>query len=570
MNRKSTFGKRLRNLLLTILVLSGTLFLLYQLFRYHQTRAGFPFDTTIAGIGVGGLTADEAGQLLREQYLAPVAIYHGAERIELNPADVGFNLETDAMVARAQEAFAARNYWLGFATHLTGFSWQPINVPLQAGYDPALLAEMLETIASFLDDPAQLPQILSETAMFEEGRSGYVTDIEASLPLVENALYSSTERIAHLIVVEQEAPTLNFELLETVIRSKVASFDGIASVFIMDLQTGEEIRINSDLALSGMSILKIPIFVEAFRHITLPLTDYQQQIFYDTAVRSSNYGANLLLYLIAGEENAYAGADIMTESMWGLGLENTFMAIPYDPLNIPAYRRTTYETPANSRPDLPTAPDPTRQTTAEEMGALLAMTYHCAYNGGGTLMVVYPGDYTAEECQYIVDLMVLNEEGNLIRFGVPDDVRVSHKHGWILDTHGDAGIVLTPGGDYVIVEYLHYPGSWLQSDYSFPILREISRAVYNYFNFSNPYLGDRLAEGGFLDEEGVEETETGEEAPAEGEEAEEVPGPPLESGAAPTDTATGAGMPAVPASTATPEAGGVTGAAAAPEASPLP
>jgi hypothetical protein len=208
----------------------------------------------------------------------------------------------------------------------------------------------------------------------------------------------------------------------------------------------------------------------------------------------------------------------------GLGLENTFMAIPYDPLNIPAYRRTTYETPANSRPDLPTAPDPTRQTTAEEMGALLAMIYHCAYNGGGTLMVVYPGDYTAEECQYIVDLMVLNEEGNLIRFGVPDDVRVSHKHGWILDTHGDAGIVLTPGGDYVIVEYLHYPGSWLQSDYSFPILREISRAVYNYFNFSNPYLGDRLAEGGFLDEEGVEETETGEEAPAEGEEAEEVPG----------------------------------------------
>jgi hypothetical protein len=31
------------------------------------------------------------------------------------------------------------------------------------------------------------------------------------------------------------------------------------------------------------------------------------------------------------------------------------------------------------------------------------MIYHCAYNGGGTLMAVYPGDYTAEECQYIID-----------------------------------------------------------------------------------------------------------------------------------------------------------------------
>lgn len=558
MNRKSSFGRRLRNLLLTFLFLSGTLFLLYRLFHYHQTRAGFPFDTTIGGIEVGGLTAEEANQLLRDQYLTPVAIYHGEERIELNPADVGFNLEADTMVARAQEAYAARSYWLGFATHLTGFSWQPIRVPLQAGYDPALLAEMLETIASYLDDPAQLPQILSESAMFEEGEAGYVTDIEASLPLVESALYSPTERIAHLVVVEQEAPTLDFELLETVIRSKVAAFDGIASIFIIDLQTGEEIRINSDVALSGMSILKIPIFVEAFRHISLPLTDYQQQIFYDTAVRSSNYGANLLLYLIAGEENAYAGADIMTESMWRLGLENTFMAIPYDPLNIPAYRRTTYETPANSRPDLPTVPDPTRQTTAEEMGALLAMLYHCAFNGGGALMAVYPGDYTAEECQYIVDLMVLNEEGNLIRFGVPDDVRVSHKHGWILDTHGDAGIVLTPGGDYVVVEFLHYPGNWLQSDFSFPILREISRAVYNYFNYDNPYLGDRLAEGGFLDEEGVEQGAAGAEEPAGDEQVED----------ATPDAATGAGMPVAPAP-ATPE-GDDAGAADTPPETTLP
>ncbi|MDT8305220.1 MAG: serine hydrolase [Anaerolineae bacterium] len=558
MTRRPSLAKRIRGLVLTLLVLGSALFLLYRLFGYHQSRAGFPFDTTIAGLEVGGLTAEEARELLHEHYLSPVAIYHHEERIELDPVDVGFNLEVDKMVGSAQEAYTNRNYWLGFATDLTGFSWRPIRVPLQAGYDRALLEEMLETIAGFLDDPPQLPQILSETAVFEEGRPGYVTDIEASLPLVEEALYRPVDRIAHLVIEDQEAPTLNFELLETVIRSKVASFDGIASIFIMDLQTGEEIRINSDLALSGMSILKIPIFVEAFRHITLPLTDYQQQIFYDTAVRSSNYGANLLLYLIAGEENAYTGADIMTESMWQLGLENTFMAIPYDPLNIPAYRRTTYETPANSRPDLPTAPDPTRQTTAEEMGALLAMIYHCAFNGGGTLMAVYPGDYTPEECQYIIDLMVLNEEGNLIRFGVPDDVLVSHKHGWILDTHGDAGIVLTPGGDYVIVEYLHYPGSWLQSDFSFPILREISRAAYNYFNFEAPYLGDRLAEE--EDESGEAADEAALDEAVEDEEAEE------ETDFDPADQASGAGMDVVPAATAE----SVAGDAVEPAATPAP
>jgi hypothetical protein len=566
LTRKPSLAKRIRGLLLTVLILAGALFLLFRLFRYHQARAGFPFDTTIAGLEVGGMTADEARDLLRERYLSPVAIYHGDERIELNPADVGFNLEVDNMVARAQEAYVNRNYWLGFATHLTGISWQPIRIPLQAGYDPALLEEMLVTIASYLDDPADLPQILSDTTAFAAGEAGYVTDLEASLPLVESALYRPTDRIVHLLVVEEEAPTLDFELLETVIRSKVASFDGIASVFIMDLQTGEEIRINSDLAISGMSILKIPIFVETFRHISLPLTDYQQQIFYDTAVQSSNYGANLLLYQIAGEENAYTGADIMTESMWRLGLENTFMAVPYDPLNIPAYRRTTYETPANSRPDLPTAPDPQRQTTAEEMGALLAMIYHCAFNSGGTLMAVYPGDYSPEECQYIVDLMVLNEEGNLIRFGVPDDVPVSHKHGWILDTHGDAGIVMTSGGDYVIVEYLHYPGSWLQSDFSFPILREISRAVYNYFNFDAPYVGDRLAEEEDTSGEVADEAALDDEAPVDAE----GDGTPLEPGSEAGNQASGAGMEVVPTATATATVESIAGDAALPAATPAP
>ena len=152
-------------------------------------------------------------------------------------------------------------------------------------------------------------------------------------------------------------------------------------------------------------------------------------------------------------------------------------------------------------------PDPSRQTTAEEWSALLAMIYQCAKHGGGALMAVYPGDYTPAECQAILDLMVLNEEGNLIRFGVPDGVLVSHKHGWIPDTHGDAGVVFSPGGDYVIVEYLHLPGQWLQSDISFPILREISRAVYNYFNFDEPYVGDPLAdEAGITGEGGTRRT----------------------------------------------------------------
>ena len=512
MRRRSALKAKIKRTLFWLLFVSFLGYLGYQLFQYQLSRAAFPADMTIAGIDVSGMTPEEAGELLEERYLSPVAIYHGDERIELDPLDVGFNLEVDKMLAEAQAKVAARNYWVGYLYHLLGWTWRPINVELQAGYDPAQLREMLEVVAGYLDEPAQSPQILSENAVFEQGKPGYATDIDASVPLVEEALYRPEDRMAQLVIVDQEAPELDFELLEGVIRSKLNAFDGMGSIFVMDLQTGEEININSDVALSGLSILKIAIFAEAYRHLELPLNDYEQQLFYDTAARSSNYGANLLLHIVAGEDNTYAGADILTESMWRLGLENTFMAVPYDAIP-PAHRRTTYTTPANSRLDLESQPDPTRQTTAEEMGALLAMIYHCAKNGGGTLMAVYPDAYTPEECQAILDLMVLNEEGNLIRFGVPNDVPVSHKHGWIPDTHGDAGIVFSPGGDYVLVEYLHRPGGWLQADYSFPILREISRAVYNYFNFDDPYVGDALEEEERL--EGV----PGEPAPQEEEAA---------------------------------------------------
>ena len=114
-------------------------------------------------------------------------------------------------------------------------------------------------------------------------------------------------------------------------------------------------------------------------------------------------------------------------------------------------------------------------------------------------MAIYNGEITPEECQAIIDFMIQNEEGNLIRFGVPQGTLVSHKHGWARATHADAGIVFSPGGDYVIVEYLHQSGDWLLAEESFPILREIARAAYNYFNVDEPYLSDALADRGFVD-----------------------------------------------------------------------
>ena len=516
--------KAIQRFLFWIIFLFLVLFLLYQGFLYLRVRPLLPTGLSIGGIDVSQMSHEEAEQAVRETYLAPLYVVHPEEQVALNPADVGFVIDFDEMMKQAEQARVEQNNWSGFLSFLLERPLNRQEVDLVATHDPARLAEQLQLISEILDVQPQAASLAPDEGEYQEGRPGYATDVQASLPEIEAALYRDDERTADLIVNEVAAPEFGIELLAANLESELKTFNGIGSIFVMDLQTGEEVSINGDLALSGLSILKIGIFMETYRALEVPVGPEVEQLLYETAVLSSNYGANLLLHEIAGSNNTYEGAEIFTDSMHRLGLVNTFMAIPYDAPTV-STRPSTYQTPANSIPNLTTFPDSARQTTAEDMGTLLSMIYYCS-KGGGALIAVYGDQITPDECQAILDLMVQNVEGNLIRFGVPEEVPVSHKHGWGDNiTHGDAGIVFSPGGDYVIVTYLHDPDTdFLVSDYSFPIMWELSRITYNYFNPTTPNLEDPVvraerearARGTYIDPEtGLNPADEAEEGEAE-------------------------------------------------------
>jgi hypothetical protein len=87
----------------------------------------------------------------------------------------------------------------------------------------------------------------------------------------------------------------------------------------------------------------------------------------------------------------------------------------------------------------------------------------------------------ADECQEMINWMSENRIESLMETGLPVGTRVAHKHGWISDTHADAGLVFTPGGDYVLVIFLHRL-EWLPWEESAPLIADISTAAYNCFN----------------------------------------------------------------------------------------
>ncbi|MCZ7673306.1 MAG: hypothetical protein M5U34_42435 [Chloroflexi bacterium] len=121
--------KTLQRFLTLLLISLLALFLLYQGFLYWRGRDNMPPGTSIAGVDVFGLTAEETAVALQKQYYhSPVILLNGDEQIELNPLDVGFSMNLEAMIGEAQATIAAQDVWLGYARFVLGRSLEQMEL----------------------------------------------------------------------------------------------------------------------------------------------------------------------------------------------------------------------------------------------------------------------------------------------------------------------------------------------------------------------------------------------------------------------------------------------------------
>lgn len=257
------------------------------------------------------------------------------------------------------------------------------------------------------------------------------------------------------------------------------------ALFVMDLQTGEAFSFGSDIAFSGTSVNKVGILARLYETLVSPPDARIATDIANTMICSNNTSTNQLLKVI-GNGDEWLGAEEVTRFFNHLGLTHSFLTSPYqeDPAR-PLVPPRPVSVPITGINQVKANPDLSNQLTVEETGWLLEAIYECAYENSGPLLAQFNGAFEPRECRQMLHVMSNNNVDGLLKAGVPEGTRVAHKHGWINDTHSNAAIFFTPGGNYIIVIMMFQP-QWLNFQESLPVMAEISRTVYNYYNPEAP------------------------------------------------------------------------------------
>ncbi|MGD8457961.1 MAG: serine hydrolase [Anaerolineales bacterium] len=476
------------------LILFAVILLTLQLISFSRSRGTYPRGMEIANVPVAGFNREQATERLLEVYNRQLELYYHEGIIHMDPAIIGFQLNLESMLATADLVRIGGSFWNDFWDYLWGNQELPEPVPLDASYSESTLRSyLIDEIGARYDQPAIPSRPQAGTLNFEPGTPGMSIDVDTAVFQIENALFSPTNRKVHLSLEQAAAGRPSFQNLEILLKQSldIAGFDGVASVYLLDLQTAQEIQFiysngvdyptRPDLAFSASSIIKIPIMVSAYRRLGDNPSPEAIKLLGEMIELSGNDPADWLMEQFI---DANRGPLVVTEDMRMLGLENTFLAQHFR-LGSPllAY----IQTPANSRTDINTNPDPGNQTTASDIGMLLADIYQCAEYGGGALLAVFPNEITQQECRDMIDTLDRNNFPNLLEAGAPDGIRIAHKHGFVTDgfgstrSLGDAGIVYTPSGNYILVIYFDHPVQLIWDSAS-TLFASLAKAVYNYYN----------------------------------------------------------------------------------------
>jgi beta-lactamase class A len=431
----------------------------------------------VAGVNVGGLTPEDAraklaGALL--PLLLPIELQAGAASTALKPEQIGLELPLDAMLAAAQAAQAGAR------------------IELQVTYDQAKLREALAGMTTQPEQPATITVISDTKAIsrsFALEGGAIAVDVDAAAKLIDARLRAvgGVRRITlPLVAAGGTAARPTPAQLQEQIELLLKGWKGTAGVYVYDLASGTPIAgLNEKTAFTAASTIKVAIMLNLFMQLP-KLTPRQTAALKKMIVESDNLKANDLLAAAAGgtaTESAFEGANQMSAMLADLGLKNTFLYVPFESGDFIKLYKTKFKTgPAKGGAAPFIKSSNTLRTTPFEMAQIYINLEQCS-QGQGVLLEKYAENLSAARCKEMIGWLETNGDRTRMLAGLPKNAKVAHKSGWIPpEIQADAGIVRSPGGDFVIAIYLYQPGERYPDSAVKNLLGSVARLAYSYYN----------------------------------------------------------------------------------------
>jgi beta-lactamase class A len=437
----------------------------------------FPAGSRIAGQDVGGLTVEVATERVDEilQTYHRTIVLHGPDYAMVRRTGDLLDLPTaEELVMQGRQRAAGG----------------AVEIALDTAVDQEAVRTLLTGIAPRIERLAATEVIsdakaLTETFTFAR-RPGRSLDVEASAAALGEVLTDpqGADRVDLVLEPSADEP-LPMAELERVLREHAGFWDGVAGLYVRNLETGEAIALNADTVFSGASVMKVPIMIYAYSRLG-ELDDQQRHWMHKMIIDSENIEANSLLAAAAGgqgTEVALQGVNEMSEMLRSLGLEHSYQLIPYESGEwlILQSMLPGGGPPREGEPPY-TASDPYVRTTPREMGELFVMLDECA-RGTGPLLEKVGGKLTADLCAEMIDWLQQPHDPERMVAGLPAGTRIAHKGGWITDMQSDVGIADSPGGRYVAAIYIWKDGYVTDVHATpSPYLGDFSHTIYTFFN----------------------------------------------------------------------------------------
>jgi len=267
-----------------LLIFATVMLLVLQVISFSRLRSNFPAGTLVGGVNIGGLDRQQAANRIVQAYGIPVEIHYGDAIIQIKPSEVGFTLNLEAMLTVADQQRISEDFWISFWNYLWNRLPPAPDVPLQASISEERLRIFLtDEVAARYDQSPTTALPLPGSTRFVSGESGTQLDVERAILLISDALKSPSSRVVNLTYNRIDPARPSFQNLQIMLEQVIdaTKFDGLTEVYLVDLQSGQEISfayedgetLPSNIAFTAASTMKIPMMISVFRREDEPLPD---------------------------------------------------------------------------------------------------------------------------------------------------------------------------------------------------------------------------------------------------------------------------------------------------------